>query len=179
MVAMSGAATFLALTLPDWANLPGGLFVFYLVASGWAAMARNTAMGRLAEHGGLAVGGAAAASALLLAFQANASATGLINGKPAPLFAIVAGLAAFAVMLDLRMLRLADPTRRQRLGRHIWRMCTALFFGTGSFFLGQQQVMPIWIQGSPMLFAFAFAPLAAMAFWLARTAISRPTPVAA
>ncbi len=173
MSVMAGAATLLALTLPDWANLPGGLFALYLVITGWATLTRNEAFGRLAEQFGLALGGAASALSLLLAFQANASATGLINGKAAPLFAIVAGLAAFAVLLDLMVLRTVELSRRRRLARHIWRMCTALFIGTGSFFLGQQKVMPVWMQDSPVLFVLALGPLAAMLFWLAMTAIGR------
>ena len=166
MFAMAGAATLLALTLPDWANLPGGLFAVYLVGTGWAALTRNSAMSRLVEQTGLALGGGATATALLLAFQAKASATGLVGGKGAPLFLIVAGLCAFAVMLDLRMLRLADLPHRARMRRHIWRMCTALFLGTGSFFLGQQKVMPLWMQGSPLLCVLALAPLIVMAIWL-------------
>ena len=124
------------------------------------------------------LGGAAAAASLLLAFQANASAKGLINGKGAPLFLITAGLASFAVMLDLRTLQLAELSCRGRLGRHIWRMCTALFLGTGSFFLGQQKVMPTWMQGSPLLFALALAPLVIMLIWLVRTAMMRSSLVA-
>ena len=177
MFAMAGAATLLALTLPDWANLPGGLFAFYLVGTGWAALTRNSGMGRLAEQGGLVLGGGAAATALLLAFQANASATGLVNGKAAPLFLIVAGLAFFAVVLDLKIMRAVELSRRSRLGRHIWRMCTALFVGTGSFFLGQQKVMPPWMQGSPLLFALALAPLVIMLIWLVRTAMMRSSPM--
>jgi hypothetical protein len=179
MFAMSGSATLLALTLRDWANLPGGVFALYLVATGWAALTPNARLARFVERAGLALGGAAAASALLLALQANASATGLVNGKPAPLFGIVAGLAAFAVLLDLRILGRSEASRARRVARHIWRMCTALFLGTGSFFLGQQKVMPLWMQGSPMLFALALAPLFLMAFWLLRTTASRVSPAVA
>jgi hypothetical protein len=31
---------------------------------------------------------------------------------------------------------------RQRITRHLWRMCFGLFIATGSFFLGQQAVFP-------------------------------------
>ena len=64
MFAMAGAATLLALTLPDWANLPGGLFALYLVGTGWAALARNSCIGRLADQAGSVLGGGAAATAL-------------------------------------------------------------------------------------------------------------------
>ncbi|HEX8622912.1 MAG TPA: hypothetical protein VF718_13175, partial [Allosphingosinicella sp.] len=38
----------------------------------------------------------------------------------------------------------------------------------GSFFLGQQDVLPEAVRGSPILFLLAFAPFGVMAFWLAR-----------
>ena len=47
-------------------------------------------------------------------------------------------------------------------------MCFAFFIATGSFFLGQQDVMPEAVRGSPILFVLAFAPFAVMLFWLAR-----------
>jgi hypothetical protein len=47
-------------------------------------------------------------------------------------------------------------------------MCFAFFIATGSFFLGQQDVLPRAVRGSPILFLLAFAPFAIMAFWLVR-----------
>lgn len=32
---------------------------------------------------------------------------------------------------------------------HFWRMCAALFIAAGSFFLGQQKVILVWMRGSP------------------------------
>ena len=178
MLAMAAAAAVLALSLPDWANLPGALFAAYLVVTGATAFDREGALRRSTEQVSLALAGGACACALLLTFQAHASPTGLINGKPAPIFAIVAGLSAFALVLDLRIAGSRGAARRPRLRRHIWRMCTALFFGTGSFFLGQQQTLPLWLQGSPVLFGLALAPLGFMAFWLARTVNLKPLPSA-
>lgn len=169
-----GAAAWLSVSLPDWSNFPGALFAVYLVATGWAAVTRNERFGRTTEHVALVIGGAAAACALLLAFQANASATGLVNGKPAPPFAIVAGLATFALTIDVYVMRSGGAGRSRPMARHVWRMCTALFFGTGSFFLGQQQTLPSWLQGSPLLFGLAFAPLVLMVFWLAKTIRLKP-----
>jgi hypothetical protein len=47
-------------------------------------------------------------------------------------------------------------------------MCFAFFIATGSFFLGQQKVMPVAVRDSPILFVLAFAPFAVMLFWLVR-----------
>ena len=55
-----------------------------------------------------------------------------------------------------------------RIARHVWRMCLALFIASGSFFLGQQKVMPAFIQGSPILVVLGVAPLLFMIFWLCR-----------
>ena len=174
MLAMAAAAAVLALSLPDWANLPGALFAAYLVVTGATAFAREGAFLRSTEQVSVALGGGACACALLLTFQAHASPTGLINGKAAPMFAIVAGLAAFSLALDVRTLGSRDGGRRPQLRRHIWRMCAALFLGTGSFFLGQQQTLPLWLQGSPVLFVLAFAPLGLMAFWMVKTVTLKP-----
>jgi hypothetical protein len=48
----------------------------------------------------------------------------------------------------------------------------AFFIATGSFFLGQQQVLPQAVRGSPWLFAIAFAPFALMLFWLWRVRVT-------
>ncbi len=47
-------------------------------------------------------------------------------------------------------------------------MCFAFFIATGSFFLGQQDILPAAVRGSPVLFVLALAPLAVMLFWLVR-----------
>jgi hypothetical protein len=52
--------------------------------------------------------------------------------------------------------------------RHLWRMCFGWFVATISFFLGQQQVFPRWLQGSPVLVALALLPLLFLIFWFIR-----------
>lgn len=60
-----------------------------------------------------------------------------------------------------------------RIARHLWRMCLALFIATGSFFFGQQKVMPEFVRGTPILLALAIAPLVLMIFWLIRVRFSK------
>jgi len=84
-----------------------------------------------------------------------------------PVF-ILAGLSLVAGLLDLRVVlrkRLsAGETHPSSSMAYVLR----LFIATGSFFLGQQKVMPHAVRGSPILFVLAFAPLAVMLFWLVR-----------
>ena len=52
-------------------------------------------------------------------------------------------------------------------------MCFGLFIATGSFFLGQQKVMPEWMRGSPLLFVPVVLVLGLMVFWLLRVRFKR------
>ena len=54
------------------------------------------------------------------------------------------------------------------MARHLWRLSAALTIASGSFFLGQQRVMPVFMRGSPWLFVPVVAPLLLMVFWLVR-----------
>jgi hypothetical protein len=88
-----------------------------------------------------------------------------------PIYAVT-GLVLLAGLLDLNAILRAPLSRIQRLSRHLWRMCFAFFIATGSFFLGQQDVLPAAWRGSPLLLIPAFAPFAIMAFWLVRIRFS-------
>jgi hypothetical protein len=116
----------------------------------------------------LAVG----ATLLTFGFEAALSPTGLKYGGPAVLFFIFASLALLAAAGDIRMLARGGVSGTQRLVRHLWRMCFALFFATGSFFLGQQQVFPAFIRNTNVLFIPAFLPLLLLIFWLIRVRFS-------
>jgi hypothetical protein len=74
----------------------------------------------------------------------------------------------FAAAGDLRLILRGGISGVQRIARHLWRMCFALFFASAFFFLGQQKVMPAFMHGSPLLFVPAIAPLVLMIFWLFR-----------
>jgi amino acid permease len=92
---------------------------------------------------------------------------------PAVLFFIFASLALLAAAGDVRMLVRGGVSGTQRLVRHLWRMCFALFFATGSFFLGQQQVFPAFLRNTKVLFIPAFLPLVLLIFWLIRVRFSK------
>jgi hypothetical protein len=141
----------------------GGVIVCYFVATSWvAARRRDGGMGWfeiVACAAALGLGGAVSWAAL-----AGISTTPV---GPAPVFAL-AGLCLLAGLGDLHAILRGRLTAGQRLARHLWRMCLAFFIATGSFFLGQQDVMPQAVRGSPVLFVLAFAPFAVMLFWLVR-----------
>jgi hypothetical protein len=158
----------------------GGVMVCYFVATAWMAARRRSGVpGRFEQL--------ACAAILLIALAMIAKGVQLAlspvppTAPPGPfaLFAI-GGFCLLAGLGDLRFVLRGALSRTQRLTRHLWRMGFAFFIATGSFFLGQQQVLPQAVRGSPWLFALAFAPFALMLFWLVRvrmTARPGPAPV--
>jgi hypothetical protein len=141
----------------------GGVMVCYFVATSWvAARRRDGTTGRFE----IVACAAALGLAALLAWGALAGSARTPVGS-GPVFAL-AGLCLLAGLLDLNAILRGKLTPLQRISRHLWRMCFAFFIATGSFFLGQQDVLPRAVRGSPALFVLAFAPFAVMAFWLVR-----------
>ena len=140
----------------------GGVIVCYFVATSWMAARRRD--GRTGRFEMIACVAALGAGALAIfgAFTGSTTPAG-----PGPVFAI-GGLCLLAGLLDLNAILRAPLRPAQRIARHLWRMCFAFFIATGSFFLGQQDVLPAAVRGSPVLFPLAFSPFAIMAFWLVR-----------
>jgi hypothetical protein len=140
----------------------GGLMVCYFVLTSWFAARRRDGMTGWFEVFACA---AALGLAALLVWGGLTGAT--TPAGPGPVFAI-AGFCLLAGLGDLNVILRKKLPPAQRLARHLWRMCFAFFVATGSFFLGQQDVLPPVMRGSPMLFVLAFSPFAVMLFWLVR-----------
>lgn len=140
----------------------GGIIVCYFVATSWFAARRRD--GRPGWFEKIACAAALGLGALTIYGCLEGATT---PAGPGPVFAI-GGLCLLAGLLDLNAILRAPLRPVQRIARHLWRMCFAFFVATGSFFLGQQDVLPKAVQGSPVLFLLAFAPFAIMAFWLVR-----------
>jgi hypothetical protein len=146
----------------------GGIMVCYFVATAWmAAHRRSGKPGRFEKI--------ACATVLLIAIAIIGEGIRLAllptppSAPPGPGALLALGsLCLLAGAADLRYIVRGTLSPTQRISRHLWRMCFAFFIATGSFFLGQQDVLPQAVRGSPILFVVAFAPFALMLFWLVR-----------
>ncbi|HEX8232101.1 MAG TPA: hypothetical protein VF559_01970 [Caulobacteraceae bacterium] len=168
MIVLGVTATILARLEADTGSGLGGVLVCYFVATSWVtARRRDGATGKFEIVACVLAFGAAA----MMAWGALAGAASTPAG-PGPIFA-VAGVCLIAGALDLHAVLRKKLATAQRLSRHLWRMCFAFFIATGSFFIGQQDVMPAAVRGSPILFVLGFAPLALMLVWLARIRFSK------
>ena len=148
---------------PDPGSPLVGLIVCYFVLTSWVTARRRDGSTGWFEIGAC-VAALGIAAATLWGAMTGGSTTPVGQG---PVFAL-AGIFLLAGLLDLNVILRKKLTAAQRLARHLWRMCFAFFIATGSFFIGQQDVLPAAVRGSPLLLVLGFAPFAVMAFWLVR-----------
>ena len=151
------------------ASAMGNIFIAYFVGTSWAAARRRDGTTGRFEVLACALALGLAAMIAWGAFTGTAGSTPVGEG---PLF-VLAAACLLAGALDLNAILRRKLSGPQRISRHLWRMCAAFFIATGSFFLGQQDVMPEAVRGSPALFVLAFAPFAVMAFWLVRVRLGK------
>ena len=167
MLIMAVFGTILSIPINQPGNIGGGILAGYLVATGWMTVKRKAGM--LGQFERIAALLPLGVSGLFLFWGIQATLNGgALYGYRSPLYYVFAGLAALFAAIDLRVILRGGVSGVQRIARHLWRMCTGLFFAAGSFFLGQQKVMPLWMHGSPILWILALAPLGFMIFWLIR-----------
>ena len=174
MLTVSALAVYLALFVPPThsggappnASVSVGILTFYLAATAWMTVKRKEGGVGLFEKGAvIAVFGVVVA---LLIFGLRAASIPTARpGSYVPYF-VFASFAAFAAAMDLKVILRGGISGAQRIARHLWRMCFALFFAAAFFFLGQQGSLPRFMHGSPLLFIPALAPLVLMFFWLFR-----------
>jgi hypothetical protein len=182
MMTMSSSAVYLALMKHQMGNVLGGTFAFYLVTTAWLTARRGDGETSLFDWGvlliPLLVGIGLWISGLQLVYG-HARST---DGVPVGMHFFMGSVMLLAAAGDIRMLVRGGVFGAKRIVRHLWRMCFGLFIATGSFFLGQQQVFPAWLRGSPALLVPALLPLALLIFWLFRvwfTSTYRNKPVVA
>ena len=173
MLAMGGSGAVIASFIPERGTAVIGLITCYLVATSW-----RTARHRAGTAGGWEVASFVMALALFatmvsFSLQAGASPNGRLDSLPAAAhypFAVVTGIAA---LLDLNFLLRRRLEPRQRIARHLWRMCVALLIAALSFFLGQQDEFPEPLQGLFVWQLPGLLTLAAMVFWLVRVRFAK------
>ena len=169
MLVLGVTATILAQLKGDAGLGMGGILTCYFVATSWVAARRRD--GTTGKFEIIACGAALVTAATLAWVGLTAVEAPTPVGR-GPVFAL-AGVCLLAGLGDLNAILRTKLTPRQRISRHLWRMCFAFFIATGSFFLGQQDVMPEAVRGTAILFVLAFAPLAVMLFWLVRIRFSK------
>jgi hypothetical protein len=168
MLALSGSGVILAIMKSQPGNILGGMLTFCLVATAWMAARRRDGGTGIFDWGGLLVCLAIGAFEVTYGLEAAMSPTGMkYDYPPAPYF-IFGAVALIAVTGDVRMLVRGGISGAQRIARHLWRMCFALFIAASSVFLARQQLFPALLRKTGVLALLSFLPLMLMIFWLVR-----------
>jgi len=154
-------------------NVVGGLFACYLVATAWLTARRQAGETTIFDWAAFLF---ALALGAVLVTHGVRLATGRVApqpGVPVGMIFFLGSVALLAAAGDLRLLVRGGVFGRQRIVRHLWRMCFSFFIATGSFFIGQPQVFPAFIRRTNLLFIPGILPLVLMIFWLIRVRFTK------
>ncbi len=168
MLALSASGVYLAIMKSQPGNILGGTLTFYLVATAWLTARRRDGEPGIFDWGALLVVLAVGATQVTYGLEAAISQTGLKFGYPPWPYFFMGSVALLAATGDVRMLVRRGISGTQRIARHLWRMCFALFVAASSIFLARQQIFPAFMRKTGTLFFLSFLPLVLMIFWLIR-----------
>jgi hypothetical protein len=168
MLVMSSAATYLAIVKHQSGNILGGVFTFYLVLTAWLTARRRDAKPGIFDWAALVI---VAPIGVLVLSEGLKKALGIVHpdGVPTGMNFFLGSIILLAAAGDIRMLKRGGIFGRQRIVRHLWRMCFGFFIATGSFFLSQAfKLFPVLKTERTVLIVPAILPLLLLIFWLVR-----------
>ncbi len=183
MLGMASAGVLLAATKSQPGNILGGMLTIYLVSTAWMTATRRerkTGMldgsmvdrklfaSKMFDWGALLIVLTVATANVTFGIQAAFSPTGLRYDYPPGPYFFLGSIAIIALVGDIRMLVHNGISGTQRIARHLWRMCFALFVASSSLFLARQQLFPELMRKTGTLVLLSFLPLMVMIFWLIR-----------
>ena len=148
-------------------NLLGGLLTLYLVTTALLTLRRRAHEFHWIDVGALLLILAIAVLGITFGIEASKSATGRIDGLPPFPSFMFGGVALLAATGDVRMM-MRGVQGRQRIARHLWRMCYALFSAASSFFPAQLPKMFPSLRHSGLLWIPSALVLFLMFLWLWR-----------
>ena len=177
MLFMSATGAVLAAMLPERLSVIAGVLTFYLVVTALLAVRPLGKNSRRVHFGALLVALTTGIAGFYFGYEAQTSGIGLKAGQPVAVYFVFGSVALLGALLDIRVLRVGRLQGVQRLTRHLWRMCFALFIACASFFLGQAQVFPEPVRILPLLATPVLLVLLLMGYWLVRVRwpLKRPT----
>ena len=164
MLVMSASGAVMAARIPERVSVIAGLLTLYLVVTALLTVRRRSRGSPWLEIGAMAFGLAVAVLAFVFGIAGSSDPAG-----PPPAIAVVFGaVALLAVFGDLRMLLARSLAWSQRIARHLWRMCLALWIAAASFVLGQSDEFPEALRIMPLLCTPVLLVMLLMFYWLAR-----------
>lgn len=168
MLSLGATGVYLALMKSQMTNVFGGVLTFYLAATSWMTVRRREGKPGIFDWIALLAALTVGAFVVTYGFQAAQSPRGLKAGVPAGMYFFLGSIALLAAAGDVRMLVRGGIFGTQRLVRHLWRMCFALFIASASIFIARPHLFPALFRKTGLLFLLGIGPLILMIFWLVR-----------
>jgi len=175
MLTMAAAGVFLAVLKLEPGNILGGVFTLYLVATAWMTIRRKEQPAKLTafDWTALLVVLAVVSTEMTFGIEAATSPTHLKYDYPAGPYFFIGSVALLGLVGDIRVFLRRGISGTQRIARHLWRMCFALFIASSSLFLARQRLFPAIMRKSGALVLLSFLPLILMIFWLLRARFAK------
>ena len=168
MLCLSASGAFLAVMKSQPGNILGGTLTFYLVATAWLTARRSEGAPGIFDWSAFLVVLAVGIIEVTYGLEAVASPTGLKYEYPPGPYFFMGSVALLAATGDIRMLVRRGISGTQRIARHLWRMCFALFVAAASIFLARQHLFPAFMRKSGALVFLSVLPLLLLIFWMVR-----------
>jgi len=177
MLVLTATGTVTAIARSQPFNVVAGVLTFYLVMTGLLTVRRPAVGARWIDVGAMVVALAVALTCVVfISLELVSSATGERGGGFVFIYVIFGVGAVLSVIGDARTLLARRIGERQRLARHLRRMCFALLIAVGSFFLGQAQVFPELLRRTGFLGLPVLLVVVLMVFWLIRVSLTKWRP---
>jgi uncharacterized membrane protein len=165
---------------PNWTNVLVALMTSYFVGTALTTVRPVSPWTRRINAAALTVAAGLALIDILGGVEAFNSPGRVLNGVPFVMHFFLATIMILGAMGDVRIMRFGMPRGGARLGRHLWRMCFALFIAAGSFFSIRERVakvLPEPFTTGPMRALPILLLFGAMFYWMWRVRGRRTLPV--
>lgn len=167
MLVLSVSGAVMAALKPERISVMAGMLTFYLVTTALLTVRRHEPGFNWMDASAMVFGLLVGLLSISFGMQGLNTATGNTDGYT-PLGFIFGSVALLAALGDARILLARSISWAQRIARHLWRMCLALFIAAGSFFLGQADEFPEALRIMPLLCTPVLLLLLLMVYWLTR-----------
>ena len=164
MMIVGITGTVMGALLSEMAAVIPGVLTFYLVLTSWLTIRRPVLNFHWLDLCALLLGLTVGIASFSYGFVAD--------GQPTVLYIVFGAVALLATLGDIRVLT-RGIQGTQRIARHLWRMCFALFLASISLFIGQSQVFPEPLRNSGLLPIPVLLLLLLMFYWLARVLFTK------
>jgi len=172
MLSLGASAMYLAARKHQSGNFVGGFLTIYLVTTAWlTARGRNQKTSKL-DWAATLVPVGIGVSILINGIQRVTDPGTFHDGVPAAMNFFMATVVLLAGAGDVRML-VRGLSTTQRIARHLWRMCFALFIASGSIFLARPHLFPKFLQETNILLLLGVLPLILLVFWIIRLRVTK------